>query len=60
MKIVIEAEEIRKLVSMYVKQKLKCDIDFASSDLMVEGQRVSANSDHIEFKLVVKIDEKAA
>ena len=60
MKIVIEAEEIRKLVSMYVKQKLKCDIDFASSDLMIEGERADANSNHIEFRLVVKTDEKAA
>ena len=56
MKIVIEAEEVRKLLSMYVKSKLKCDIDFAASSIDV-GTVISP-IDEFEFRLVVKMDEK--
>ncbi len=58
MKVILEKDEFDKLVKMYVKSKLKVDVDFFESSIAISGGAVYEYNTIEEFKLAIRPEEK--
>ena len=59
MKLMLEPEEFCKLVAMYVKSKLKCEVDFTKSDFYFGPDRTFTMNTGFEMHLTINPEEKA-
>jgi len=58
MKIIIEREELEKLLSLYVKNKLKCEIDLTDA-ILSDGKDIQMYLSNItEIRVSIKIEDK--
>lgn len=57
MKVVIEREDLEKLIGLYIKSKLKVEADLEDSTILIDGERLPL-SHIVELRLSIKAEEK--